>query len=78
MLDLEKTKSFSKFIQVRKDFEWVIWQDDMVPQIVSKSSAVKARGKVKDFYRQIIDKLSEGVDKKNVMKEIVAEKNLVL
>jgi hypothetical protein len=74
MLDLEKTKSFSKFIQVRKDFEWVIWQDDMVPQIVSKSSAVKARGKVKDFYRQIIYKLSQGVNKKNVMKEIVAEK----
>lgn len=74
MLDLEKTKSFSKFIQVRKDFEWVIWQDDMVPQIVSKSSAVKAREKVKDFYRKIIEKLSQGVDKKNVMKEIVAEK----
>lgn len=74
MLDLEKTKSFPKFIQVRKDFEWVIWQDDMVPQIVSKSSAVKARGKVKDFYQQIIDKLSQEVDKKNVMKEIVADK----
>jgi hypothetical protein len=74
MLDLEKTKSFPKFIKFRKDFEWVIWQDDMVPQIVSKSSAVKARGKVKEFYLQIIDKLFEGVDKKNVMKEIVSEK----
>jgi hypothetical protein len=75
MLDLEKTKYFSKFIQFRKDFEWVIWQDDMVPQIVSKSSAIKAREKVKDFYLQIINKLSQGVDNKNVMKEIVAEKN---
>lgn len=74
MLDLEKNKYFSNFIQVRKDFEWVIWQDDMVPQIVSKSSAVKARGSVKNFYREIIDKLSQGVDKKNVIKEIVAEK----
>ncbi|MDB9511161.1 DUF262 domain-containing protein [Kamptonema animale CS-326] len=74
ILDLEKTKSFRKFIEVRKDFEWVIWQDDMVPQIVSKSSAVKAREKVKDFYLQIINKLSKGVDKKNVMKEIVDEK----
>ncbi|WP_449416394.1 GmrSD restriction endonuclease domain-containing protein [Phormidium nigroviride] len=74
MLDLERTKSFSKFIQVRKDFEWVILQEDMVPQIVSKSSAVKAREKVKDFYREIIEKLSEGVEKKNVMKEIVAGK----
>jgi len=74
MLDLEKTKSFSKFIEIREDFEWVIWQHDMVPQIVSKSGAVKAREKVKDFYRKIIDKLSKGTERKNVMKEIVAEK----
>ena len=75
MLALEKTKSFPKFIKVRKDFEWVIWQDDMIPQIVRSSSAVKAREKVKDFFLQIINKLSEGVDKKNVMKGIVSEKS---
>jgi len=74
ILHLEKTKFFSKFTDVRKDFESVIWQDDMVPQIVSKSSAVKAREKVKDFYIKIIDKLSQGTDKKNVIREIVAEK----
>lgn len=74
ILHLEKSKSFSKFTETRKDFEWVIWQDDMIPQIVRKSSAVKAREKVKDFYQQIIEKLSQGVDKKNVIKEIVAEK----
>ncbi len=74
MLDLEKTKSFSKFIEIRKDFEWVIWQHDMVPQIVRNSNAVKAREKVKDFYRKIIEKLSQGTDKKSVIKEIVAEK----
>lgn len=75
MMALEKTKSFSKFIKVRKDFEWVIWQDDMIPQIVSKSSAFKAREKVKDFFIEVINKLSEGVDKKKVMKEIVSEKS---
>lgn len=75
ILALEKTKSFPKFIKVRKDFEWVIWQDDMIPQIVRSSSAVKAREKVKDFFLQIINKLSEGVDKKNVMKEIISEKS---
>jgi hypothetical protein len=74
MLDLEKTKSFSKFIEIRKDFEWVIWQHDMVPQIVRNSNAVKAREKVKNFYRKIIEKLSQGTDKKSVIKEIVAEK----
>ncbi len=76
MLDLEKSKSFSKFTKVRKDFELVIWQDDMIPQIVvSKSSAIKAREKVKSFYLAIIHKLSQGTDKKNVIKEIVAEKS---
>ncbi len=74
MLDLEKTKSFSKFTEVRKDFEWVIWQHDMVPQIVSKSSAIEARDKVKNFYLKVVEKLSQGVDKKNVIKEIIAEK----
>ncbi len=74
ILHLEKTKSFSKLSKFRKDFEWIIWQDDMVPQIVSKSSAVKARDKVKDFYLKIIDKLFQRIDKKNVIKEIVAEK----
>ncbi|WP_414566756.1 MULTISPECIES: HNH endonuclease family protein [unclassified Anabaena] len=75
ILHLETTRYFTKFIQVRKDFEWVIWQDDMVPQIVSKNgSAVKARLKVKEFYIQIIEKLLQGTDKKNVIKEIIAEK----
>ncbi len=74
MLHLEKTKSFSKFTEVRKDFEWLIWQDDMVPQIVTKSSAVKAREKVKEFFMIIIEKLSQGTDNKNVIKEIIAEK----
>jgi hypothetical protein len=74
ILDLEKTKSFPKLIKIRKDFEWVIWHYDMVPQIVSKSSAVKAREKVKDFYLRIIDNLLQGTDKKNVIKEIISEK----
>lgn len=74
MLDLEKTKSFSKFIERREDFEWVIWQYDMVPQIVRTSSAIKARGKVKDFYRKIIDKLLEGTERKHIIKEIIADK----
>ncbi|MBD6616354.1 DUF262 domain-containing protein [Komarekiella sp. 'clone 1'] len=75
ILHLEKAKYFTNFIEVRKDFEWVIWQDDMVPQIVIKNgNAVKARGKVKDFYIKIIDKLSQEIDKKNVIKDIIAEK----
>ncbi|QLE42460.1 DUF262 domain-containing protein [Nostoc sp. C052] len=75
VLYLGKNKSYDKFIKCRKDFEFVIWQhDDIVPQIVSKSSAVKAREKVKDFYLTIVEKLTQGVDKKNVMKEIIAEK----
>ncbi|QIR37432.1 DUF262 domain-containing protein [Tolypothrix sp. PCC 7910] len=75
ILELESNKSYSKLIKVRKDFEWIIWQyDDIVPQIVSKSSAVKARKKVKDFYLQVIEKLLQGVDKKSVVKEIVEEK----
>ncbi|MFN6572589.1 HNH endonuclease family protein [Dendronalium sp. ChiSLP03b] len=76
ILHLEKTKYFSKFIEVRKDFEWVIWQDDMVPQIVSKhGNAVKAKEKVKDFYVKIIDKLLQKIDKKSVIKDIIAEKD---
>lgn len=74
ILHLEQTKSFAKFTDVRKDFEWVIWQDDMVPQIVSRSGAIEAREKVKNFYLQVIEKLSQGVDKKKVIKEIVTER----
>ncbi|MCP6757866.1 MAG: HNH endonuclease [Fischerella sp. CENA71] len=74
ILHLDRTKYFSKFIQVRKDFEWVIWQDDMIPEIVRKSKAVEANQKVKDFYLEIIHKLLNGVDRKNIIKEIVAEK----
>jgi Protein of unknown function DUF262/HNH endonuclease len=75
ILYLEKTKSFAKFTEVRKDFEWIIWQYDMVPQLVSKSSAIEARERVKSFYVTIIDKLLQKVDKKNIIKEIVAERN---
>jgi hypothetical protein len=75
ILHLEKTKAFSEFTKVRKDFEWVIWQDDMIPQIVKNTSAFKARDKVKDFYVRIIEKLSQGTDKKNVIKEIITEKS---
>jgi Protein of unknown function DUF262/HNH endonuclease len=74
ILDLEKTKSFSKFTEIRKDFEWIIWQYDMVPQLVSKSSAIEAREKVKNLYLKILDKLLQKIDKKNIMKEIVADK----
>jgi hypothetical protein len=34
ILNLEQTKSWPKLIKVRKDFEWVIWNYDMVPQLV--------------------------------------------
>jgi hypothetical protein len=46
----------------------------MVPQIVTKTTAVKAREKVKNFFMLIIEKLSQKTDKKNVIKEIIAEK----
>ncbi|MCX7593108.1 MAG: hypothetical protein N2235_04995 [Fischerella sp.] len=74
ILHLEKTQYFPKFIEVRKDFEWVIWQDDMIPEIVRKSKAIEANEKVRDFYLEIINKLLHGVDKKNIIKEIVNEK----
>ncbi|RUT10173.1 hypothetical protein DSM106972_006680 [Dulcicalothrix desertica PCC 7102] len=74
ILELEKRKFFAKFTEVRKDFEWIIWQYDMIPQLVSKSSAIEARERVKNFYLTIIDKLLQRIDKKNIMKEIVAEK----
>jgi hypothetical protein len=75
VLHLENTKSFPKFIEVRKDFEWVIWNYDMVPQLVAKKSdALKARDLVRDFYLEVINKLSEGVDKNNIMKEIISGK----
>ncbi|MBW4683797.1 MAG: HNH endonuclease [Komarekiella atlantica HA4396-MV6] len=75
ILYLEKTKSYDKFIKCRKNFEFIIWQhDNIVPQIVGKSSAVKAREKVKDFYFKIIEKLTQGVDIRNIIKEIIAEK----
>ena len=74
ILELNSTENFPNFIKVRADFEWVIWQDDMIPQIVRSSSAFQAKDKVKKFYLEIIKKLEHGVDKKNVMKEIVTEK----
>ena len=71
ILDLQQTKSWSKFIKVRKDFEWVIWNYDMVPQLVAKKSdALQARELVKDFYLEVINKLLGGIDKKNVITEI--------
>ncbi|MBD2251683.1 HNH endonuclease family protein [Nostoc parmelioides] len=76
ILHLEKTKSYDKFIKCRKNFELLIWQhDDIVPQIVSKSSVVKARAKVKDFYLAIIEKLTQDVEKKNIVKDIIVEGN---
>lgn len=71
ILDLQQTKSWSKLIKVRKDFEWVIWNYDMVPQLVAKKSdALQARELVRDFYLEVINKLSGGIDKKNVITEI--------
>jgi HNH endonuclease len=74
MLYLEEKKLFSKFIKIRKDFEWIIWEYDLIPQIVRSGGALEAREKVKKFYLEIIEKLSSGVDKKNVIKEIFSEK----
>lgn len=75
ILHLDNTKSYSQFIKFREDFEWVIWNyNKVIPEIVSNSSTVQAREKVKVFYLKIIEKLSEGTDKKNAMKEIVKEK----
>jgi hypothetical protein len=69
ILHLQEAKSWSKLIEVRKDFEWVIWNYDMVPQLVAKKSdALQARELVRDFYLEVINKLSGGVDKKNVIK----------
>ena len=73
VLHLEQTNYFSKFTDVRKDFEWAIWKYDMVPDIVRKSSALKANEKVRDFYLKVIDKLLSGADKKNVVQEIIRE-----
>ena len=71
ILHLQQTKSWSKLIKVRKDFEWVIWNYDMVPQLVAKKSdALQARELVRDFYLEVINKLSGGIDKKNVITEI--------
>jgi hypothetical protein len=73
ILNLEQTKSWSKLIKVRKDFEWVIWNYDMVPQLVAKKSdALQARELVRDFYLEVINKLSGGIDKKNAIAEIRA------
>jgi hypothetical protein len=74
ILHLQQTKSWSKLIKVRKDFEWVIWNYDMVPELVKKSDALQARELVRDFYLEVINKLSGGVDKKNVIKEIISGK----
>jgi hypothetical protein len=75
ILHLQQTKSWSKLIEVRKDFEWVIWNYDMVPQLVAKKSdALQARELVRDFYLEVINKLSGGIDKKNVIKEINFDK----
>ena len=77
ILHLQQTKSWSKLIKVRKEFEWVIWNYDMVPQLVAKKSdALQARELVRDFYLEVINKLSGGVDKKNVIKEIISDKKL--
>src|SRR4028118_2047798 len=73
ILHLQQTKSWSKLIKVRKDFEWVIWNYDMVPQLVAKKSdALQARELVRDFYLEVINKLSGGIDKKNAIAEIRA------
>jgi len=78
ILHLHQTKSWSNLIKVRKDFEWVIWNYDMVPQLVAKKSdALKARELVRDFYLEVINKLLGGVDKKNVIKQIISEEILV-
>jgi Protein of unknown function DUF262/HNH endonuclease len=74
MLYLEETKSFAKFTKVRKDFEWLIWHQDMIPQIASRSGALEAHETIRKFYWEMIEKLSQGVDKKNMIKEIIAEK----
>ena len=71
ILHLQETKSWSRLIKVRKDFEWVIWNYDMVPQLVAKKSdALQAKDLVKDFYLEVMNKLSGGTDKKNVITEI--------
>jgi hypothetical protein len=74
ILHLEKTQ-LAQFTKVRESFEWVIWNNDMVPAIVNKYKAVEGHEKVKDFFVAVINKLSQGVDKKNVIKEVASEKS---
>lgn len=77
ILFFEEKNYFSEFIKVRADFESIIWKYEyLVPQIVRKyRSAIDGHDSVKEFYLKIIDKLLQNVDKKTVIKEILAEPN---
>lgn len=69
--------SYIQFTNVREPFEEIILEHDyMIQQIVRRHrSALKAFPYVKIFYQFIIQKLSEGKDKNQVMDEIVQSKD---
>lgn len=71
---LEDKKRFNDFIKVRKDFEWLIWNYDMVPQLLKGKGALQAKDRVKDFFVEILDKLLSGTERTKVLKEIKDEK----
>jgi hypothetical protein len=77
ILYFEEKQYFSSFTKVRSDFETIIWKHEyLIPQIVRKyRSAIEAHESVKEFYLNIVEKLLQGVDKKLIIKQILAEPN---
>jgi 5-methylcytosine-specific restriction endonuclease McrA len=76
ILEFENNTSLQKkFIDVRSDFEKVILEyDQHISEIVRKyREGIKSYIYVKDFYLEIIQKLSQKQSKEELMKELIAE-----
>jgi hypothetical protein len=72
VLELEKKKSFEKFIYARKDFEALLLANDYVIQQIVRQyrSAIGSYQQIKEFYLACIEKLNAKVPVENVIEEI--------
>ena len=77
VMELYEKNIIDDFIKVRGDFESILLEYDFLVQQINRKyrSAIKSYPRIKDYYFKIIEMLNNGIQKENVISEIINTKD---
>jgi hypothetical protein len=77
VMELYEKNIIDDFIKVREDFEYILLEYDFLVQQINRKYriAVKSYTHIKDYYFKIIEMLNNGIQKDNVISEIINTKD---